>query len=235
MSKESSKTGRGGRRGAARFLATVSVLEGVESGKPVEVRYKTRNLSLAGLLLVCDKRWPIGSEKLLIVDHQGERLRLRGRVTHIQGDGIGFVFCQPGEAFLNQLRAALAELGPIAVPGSEERREDGRVRTDIKIAWAIGDEERQDRLRNLAAAGAFVVSKTSLELDTKLNLYLPAYTYSGSSSLPSEVRGCGAVVVRVEEEGFALRFLHPSAEFKMAVRDLLIRGENKAPTPSSES
>jgi len=210
------------RRRHPRYSATVTVIDGSDAEGQ---SYVTRNLSVGGLFLLCNRRWPVGEELALTLDQDGRQLAVRARVTHIFRDGVGFSFCDPGAEFLRELRSMLEALAPIEMESPGERRDSDRLPVKIQAAWVYGEVERQDPLRNLSANGAFVVSDKQPPVDSTVTVYLPAYTFSRESDKPSEVRGSSARVVRHEDRGFAVEFVDPSAEFKMAVRDLFAQNK----------
>jgi hypothetical protein len=66
-----------------------------------------------------------------------------------------------------------------------------------------------------------VVTPKAPAVGGKVYLYLPGYTFSEGTRQRTEVRGCVAAVVRHGPDGFGCQFREPSAEFQMAIQDLL--------------
>jgi hypothetical protein len=83
-----------------RVSTRVPVVE-TENGQGV---YYTKNLSMGGLFLLADKRWPVGSQIALAIVHGDMRLEFAARVTHLQRDGVGLCFIDPSDAIRDVLR-----------------------------------------------------------------------------------------------------------------------------------
>ena len=142
------------------------------------------------------------------------------RVTHVQTDGVGFAFLRPATDFLDFIAGTLDAVLNEGL-GAEQPRRAERVPMGAAIVFSAGGRTAGAQLRDLSATGAFVVTDSPPPLGTETLIYFPGYAYSDGSNEVSELRGCFAEVVRHAADGFGCRFLRPSAEFKMALHDVL--------------
>ncbi len=127
----------------------------VETGDGRGVYY-TKNLSMGGLFLMSDKRWPVGSEVALALTYGPTRLEFVGRVTHLQRDGVGLCFIEPSD----QVREALRKLIAAQIPQNK-----GGLASALKnavgfgggprIAWSDGESRFESPARDVSTRGAF--------------------------------------------------------------------------------
>ncbi|MEO1483047.1 MAG: PilZ domain-containing protein [Myxococcota bacterium] len=180
----------------------------------------TKNLSLGGLYLITRKRYEVGSHVELTLNYAGVELGVTGRVTHLQADGCGFAFVNASVALRNMIRElidALLDQRPVVDDDTNPR-----FAVEHKISWSRGDATRHNAsIRQLSLAGAYLSSTTGAKKGETLFVYFPGFTATDDGSRASEVRGTQSVVVHQDAEGFGVRFVSPSAEFRMAVERLM--------------
>ncbi len=184
-----------------------------------------KNVSIGGVFVLSNRKRPIGDPAELTLHFRDQDLTTRARVTHCRIDGIGFAFVSPPAATLESIAAAIDDL---LTDGASlgDRRRSTRVPVGAAIAFSDGKDRTRARLRDLSATGAYVITAEPPAIGTKVYMYLPGYTFAGGARRRSEVRGCLSDVVRHGRNGFGCRFRDPTAEFLMAV-DELMKSEGK--------
>lgn len=174
----------------------------------------TKNLSLGGLFLLTRRRYPVGENVSLKLIYQDLNLDVEARVTHLQSDGVGFAFVSASTPLRNTIRAILDKM----VQGSVSR--DGAAPPPSSFWSPDGSVKREARLLDVSAKGAYVAGPGPA-VGAEILFYIPGFTPRDASE-PSEVRGSKARVVRSSEEGFGMEFVNASAEFRMALEELII-------------
>jgi DNA-binding response OmpR family regulator len=180
-----------------------------------------KNLSLGGLYVATALRRAEGDRVDLMIIYAGQHLRCTARVTHRGTDGLGLAYVKPDAAFLAAVSAAIDDMLSDGADGADRRREP-RVKVEAAIAFGDAKGRTEARLKDLSGSGAFVVTPNPPATGSEIYLYLPGYTFSEGTRRRTEVRGCLALVVRHEPGGFGCKFIHASAEFRMAAEDLLV-------------
>ncbi|MEM6531163.1 MAG: PilZ domain-containing protein [Myxococcota bacterium] len=187
-----------------------------DGGKPA----LTKNLSLGGLYLITRRRYAVGSHVELSLSYGGVQLGVTGRVTHLQADGCGFAFVNASVALRNMLRElidTLLDQRPVVDDDTNPR-----FVIEHQIHWSRGDAKRHHAsIRQLSLAGAYLTSEVRAKKGETLLVYVPGFTATDDGSRASEVRGTRSVVVHEDGEGFGVRFVGASAEFRMAVERLM--------------
>lgn len=198
-----------------RVAARLPVVDAIEGEKRA---CYTKNLSLGGLFLLTDKRWPIGSTVSLSVNHEDARFDVDARVTHLQADGVGFSFVDASTTLREMLRQVIDKT--ISRPSDESDESVNRVAIQSRVVWAQDEQRYEADLRNIGQEGAFLETVVPPQLEGTVFVYLPAFGPAVTDNVPQELRGCMATVSRRDADGFAVRFVNPSAEFRMAVAEL---------------
>ncbi|MEM6732970.1 MAG: PilZ domain-containing protein [Myxococcota bacterium] len=178
----------------------------------------TKNISEGGFFLITKRRYPIGEHVELRFKYGDLELGVTGRVTHLQADGAGFAFVDASDRLRDLVRELIDE---ILVQTSMDDDTNPRYALRQKVSWSRGDSERlQAVIRDLSGSGAYLDSDVSVSVGETIILYLPGYVATDEERA-SEVRGTEANVVHESEGGFGVRFLNPSAEFRMAAERLM--------------
>ncbi len=203
-------------------LAHEAIQVSIDGGEPAVAR----NLSLGGAFVLLPRRLPIGGKVTATLHYEQSKLTLAARVTHTQRDGVGLAFL---ELSSDARRFVTSVIGRMLSDGSpvDDRWRAARlpVSAAIIFSWPGGSASAQ--LRDLSATGAFVVTDAPPPVGEHALVYLAGYSYSNGGGIPSELRGGAAEVVRHAADGFGCRFVSPSAEFAMAVAELLRRAEEE--------
>jgi hypothetical protein len=196
----------------------------VETGDGRGVYY-TKNLSMGGLFLLSDKRWAVGSVIELALSHGTTRLEFKARITHLQRDGVGLCFIDPSDDVREALRKIIASQIPQNRSGGLASALKNAVglasAAGTRIAWSDGESRFESAARDLDARSAFFEFDAPPAVGSTIIVYLPATTQNDDEEIEHELRGCTAEVVGHSEGGFAVKFLTPSAEFRMAIERLL--------------
>jgi hypothetical protein len=158
----------------------------------------------------------VGSSIELMLEHRQGSATVRGRVTHLQADGVGVAFSDPPETFLGFVRGVIDDLltGAAEV---QDRRAEPRTSIEVQVVWSQTSAEHRGRLRNITSQGALIECDRCPEIESEVFVYLPGYAYDVASPRPSEARGCAARVMHRLRYGFGVQFVEPSAEFLMAI------------------
>lgn len=178
----------------------------------------TKNISMGGLFLITRQRFTVGAEVALVLECGGMELEVTGRVTHHQADGVGISFVDPSPLLHNILREQID-----ALLSQHSLGEDTNPRIPVrqKVPWSRGGAAReQAEVRQISSEGAFLASEAQVRKDETVYVYLPGYLATDRDKA-SEVRGVEARVIYVRDDGFGVRFINASAEFRMAVAHLL--------------
>src|SRR5262245_10843920 len=113
-----------------RVAARIPVIEMDDTGA---APYFTKNLSLGGLFLLTERRWPVGSTVRLTIKNGDKRLPISARVTHIQIDGVGFSFAAPPADATAALRGMIDEIL------AREGYDVNRAEIGGRAVWSQGD------------------------------------------------------------------------------------------------
>ncbi|MEZ0312603.1 MAG: PilZ domain-containing protein [Myxococcota bacterium] len=186
--------------------------------------YYTKNLSMGGLFLLSEKRWPVGSELNLTIAFGRARLPINARVTHLQRDGVGMCFMEPSDAVREALRLLIASQIPVNEPsraGAIARAVGLGGGPSVVIAWSDGKLRHEATVRRLTMHGGFFETPDRPDIGSNIMVYVPSSFENEDAEIEHELRGCSAEVTAHSEEGFDARFTVPSAEFRMALERLL--------------
>ena len=184
----------------------------------------TKNMSLGGLYLITPRRYPVGDTMTLILRYADREVTVEARVTHLQADGAGFAFVDASEALRADVQRLIDDLF------HQRRAEDTSPNrpNPQAVSWSRGDGGRGDAsLRRLTPTGAFLTGAGEVSVGELVYVYLPGFTATDRSDRASQLRGVNARVVNQSHEGFEVRFVDPSAEFRMAVERLMSTSHNK--------
>lgn len=211
-----------------RYVRIAAPLRVYDVDKSPPEPFVTRNISLGGLFLLSPHRRAVGSTIELLLEHRDQTAATQGRVTHLQADGFGVTFVDPPEAFLRFVRSTIDDLlrgGSIP----DDRRGDDRAPVGMQVVWSQVQQEHRGQLRNLSHQGAYIMCPQPPVQEAEVYVYLPGFVYDVGSERPSEARGCSAKVVHRTAEGFGVEFERPSAEFRMAIDDVIKSGRGEPP------
>lgn len=186
--------------------------------------FYTKNLSMGGLFLLSDTRWPVGSHMELVMTVGDVRIQLTARVTHLQRDGVGMCFVGPSDETRSQIRDIISAQMPQQDGSTFESLQRavgmGKPR-GIKLIWSEGKTRHESTARDLSSTGAFFESSVLPAEGATIMVYLSSVTENDDHELEPELRGCTAEVLERTDKGFDVRFKTPSAEFRMAIDQAL--------------
>jgi hypothetical protein len=185
-----------------------------------EGRFVAKNLSIGGVYVLQHRKRPIGDQLELTLHLKARDAEAQGRVTHCGRDGVGLSFVRPSPLLVELVAAAIDELLTEGA-GLDDRRQSERVPVRAAVAFSDGKDRGVAQLRDVSITGAFLVTAEPPAVGSRIYVYLPGYTYSEGTRTCSEVRGCMAEVVRRTDDGFGCRFVGATAEFSMAIDDLM--------------
>jgi hypothetical protein len=187
--------------------------------------FYTKNLSMGGLFLLSETRWPVGSTMSLSMTFGDVRIELTARVTHLQRDGVGMCFVGPSDETRAQIKAIISEQMPHEAEGGAfqalQRAVGMGKPRGIQVVWTEGKSRHESTARDLSSAGAFFESETMPAEGATIMVYLSSITENDDHELEPELRGCAAEVLERTDAGFDVRFRTPSAEFRMAIDQAL--------------
>jgi len=163
------------------------------------------------------------------MEHGDQTANVRCRVTHLQADGFGVAFVEASNEFLDFVQAIIDDLLGTKVHG--ERRKELRAPVDAALVWSQDGAQHDGRIINLSGTGALVEGSPCPAPESEIFIFLPGYTYAFTSTRPSEARGCSALVMHVTATTFGAQFINPSAEFRMAI-DNVLRATHLGPGPA---
>lgn len=185
--------------------------------------YYTKNLSMGGLFLVTEKRWPVGSEIGLTITFGRARLPLTARVTHLQRDGVGMCFVEPSDS----VREALRQLIASQIPSNDNsafaalKSAVGLRGKQTVLSWTDGKIRHEAVVRELTMQGGFFDGPERPAVGSTIMVYVPSTLEVDRDEVQHELRGSSADVLSHTDSGFQARWAVPSAEFRMALDRLL--------------
>ncbi len=181
----------------------------------------TKNISMGGLFLITTKRFEVGTDVELVLEIAGVDLAVTARVTHQQADGAGFSFVDPSPLLREIVREQIDAI--LHQQASDDT--DPHFVIQHAVTWSRDGTGRElSDVRDLSLAGAFFDSDVPVRVGETVYVYVPGFIATDENKA-SEVRGVEAEVVRVEEDGFGVKFLGASAEFRMAIERMMTRLE----------
>ncbi|MEO0811610.1 MAG: PilZ domain-containing protein, partial [Myxococcota bacterium] len=183
-------------------------------------RAVTKNISIGGLYLITKKRFTVGAELPLVLEVGEMRLEVTARVTHQQADGAGFSFVDPSPLVQEIVREQIDSI--LSQETMSDDDTNPRVVVQHSVSWSIDGTDREEaEVRDLSLTGAYLATETKVEVDDTIYIYVPGFVATDGGKA-SEVRGVEARVVHTTENGFGVRFLGASAEFRMAIERMVM-------------
>ncbi len=203
-----------------RVTAGVGVILTID-GKPAPCM--TRNLSRGGMFAVTKRQAAPGTQVGLEVVHQGTRLRARAEVVQQTPQGLGLRFVDVDDQFRTAIRALMDALvaEQAAQAGDFDDVDDGG-RLEMawawpgqKSGWKFWKKSRYDvAIANLNVdGGAFKCAERPGVGDAVVMIIL------GKKDDAGQPLTCQAEVVRHTDDGFAVRFVTPSIDFRRAIAE----------------
>ena len=181
----------------------------------------TKNISVGGLYLVTEKRWPLGTTVELTIRYNGLNLKISSLVQHLGADGVGFRFQEPSLVVREGVKAILNDT--VARLTREGKSAEG-LRADLsrRVVWSTDGVRHEGVLRNLSATGAFLETPETVAPSSDVYLYLPNFaTTRRGERFTEELRGCIARIAHSDATGVGLEFKNPSEHFLESVVALL--------------
>ena len=204
-----------------RVTAGVGVILTI-NGKPSPCM--TRNLSRGGIFAVTRERPPEGTLVDLEVVHQGSRLKAQARVVKLTERGLGLSFVNVGEDFRTAVRSLMDNLvaDHSVAPGLVEL--DDFDDYELRMAWAPPGEEGWwkfwKKRRHAADIGNLSLDGAALRSDLKPEVGAVVVVFiEGKEDKAGQPLGSEAEVVRHTDEGFAVKFISPSIDFRGAISE----------------
>lgn len=211
-------------RRAPRIIAAIGVI--VKEGER-STACMTRTVSRTGAFLLTKERWDPRNLLELEMIRDAHRFTVHAKVAFAANDGVAVAFLDPPASFTESFQAFLDEL-------VARRPEDEALAAELDnvLTWK-SDAARG--LRELFSGGAKKSTLVSLSLDGAAvdasrpppigdELMVSVRARPNGHVLPDHTEitpvECRAQVVRHTENGFAMRFLEPSRQFRAAVTQL---------------
>jgi len=204
-------------RGYVRVAGALKVLL-QDPGEEQPVSCMTKNLSLGGVFVLTERRWPVDTTMSVRLVRGPLEAESSARVSHVGHDGVGLMFVDAQQAFRFVVAESIADLVSVGAEVDEHRTEV-RFHTDLAVTWRQGEVEHVGRLRDVGLEGAFVCGPNAPAPGTSCYLYLSAV--SGADVPSGEICGCAGMVMHRETDGFGVHFEKPSDEFRAAVGQLV--------------
>ena len=199
-----------------RASKTLSVVAETESTRP---SYRTRDISRGGLFLLMEKPWAEGSAQELSLHHGATTIAARVHVVRSTPDGVAVAFDGDQPELEVAVSGVLQDLFGQGAP-IDEQRAAPRLATGAPVAWCVGEEALRGRLIDLSLTGAGITAESSPSVGVKLLVQLPEVGTTVSEAPIEAAFGCEAEVVRHVANGFAVRFVGMTAEFRGAITRL---------------
>lgn len=171
----------------------------------------TKNLSVGGMYMLTDAKFPAGTEVSLVLDHKMTSLDMRATVTHVREDGLGLKFVDPPQAVVGELVGVIDDIlsSGADVDGSETIL-DGSERSIIIRRGVL------EFAATLIAASAEEVTIEASEMPDAselLVLLVPART---EGAHVREIIGATATVTAIAAPRFKAALNDASSEFVTA-------------------
>lgn len=201
-------------------LRILVALKVAEAAHP-ERSWLTRNLSMGGMFMLSDRRWPMGSLVDLVLEYKGAQIPTPARVTHLQPDGVGVRFVQPTVEFEDEITRVIDDLVTGGRPLDQNHSFDAAL-GPTHIVWRAGNLEHAGEVT--AATNEKIRCRTgeAVPAGTPLFVLLPTKPVSPELAYTFEIVGAPATVTRTWPDGFDATFGRPSAEFRV-VLDRLVK------------
>ena len=189
---------------------------------PLDTRlgiYHTRDIGRGGMFLLMEKPWREGSMHEVFLHHGASTVSTRVRVIRATPDGVAVEFSGANPEIEAAVKSFLSDIFGPGVP-IDEQRQAPRLPAVAPVAWRRGRREARGQLIDVSLNGAGIASRSPPPLGVTVLVQLPEI---GSASSPHEISaafGCEARVMRHIPDGFAVRFLAMSDEFRGAVARL---------------
>lgn len=187
---------------------------------PGDEEYLTKNISVGGLFVITEHRYPLGQYLNLRLDYKGMIMESGARVTHIQRDGVGVRFWNATPALEQAMKSLIEDLLATGHYADERRREPRLSIEDMPVLWREGTLEHRASLRDVSLSGAGIESADVPKLGDTILVLLPTPS-ADLSAISLDLVGSDAVVRRVMDGSFGVEFDAPSAEFRLAVAKML--------------
>jgi hypothetical protein len=171
---------------------------------------ETDNVSMGGVFLKTEERWPVGTKLELIFDRDEGVCNSAAVVVHQQAEGMGLAFVDPSPQF----RAALRRIVDAAVEQNApyiSRRGQPRVAGRIALIEHCDGKSRVMYTENLSEGGAYVIGQTLRELGSSFALTLSEHG----------LFDCDARIVRRDGKSAGIMFATTTPLFNAALRRIL--------------
>jgi hypothetical protein len=201
------------KRNHVRIVVTLRVMADCSLGK---ARGTTKNLSVGGMYMLTDAKFPAGTELTLTLDHKMAQVEVRATVTHVREDGLGLKFIDPPEATVSELIFIIDDILSTGadIDGGETMLDGNEhlvlVRRGVleSVATLIGAGERDvtieaDEIPEVGEAVVVLVPARSDGLHVR------------------EIIGTTATVSTVDARTFTAALKDPGEEFMEAARRVL--------------
>ncbi len=192
------------------------------------VKFQPKNVSIGGLYLLAPIRPAVGTLLALTLWFGETKHLVEARVTHSQGDGFGVSFVSPSDALTKALREVLDDHVPPIERAAYQSLKHTMYRelSDlIRVAWSHGEKRYEATLFELSDQGVFLQSDVSPDYGAKIQVYLPRLEPKGRQMVTEHLHSAQAAVEFRNSGLIGARFVAPSAEFRVTIRQLLARSE----------
>ena len=192
----------------------------------------TKNISRRGALIRTDLTLSAGDILQVDIVRRTDHIALRARVASVSPAGLGVAFENVDPANQERMRVLMAELHVGAATGRGEIA-NASVRFEVQWAWWDdfvqpgvweGISSRRDPVVSLSQDGAALVTEHKPAVGEVIGVRV---TYPEDSTSM-------AAVVRLTDDGFAVRWVRPPAAFQRAL-GLVMTGmhHTNAPPPAA--